>query len=257
MSFYAAFAEYYEAIFPFDATVYTLLRRYIAPEHHRCLDVGCGTGHYCGRLAADGFEAVGIDLDPAMIAQARRRYPQATFHVLNMLDIAALLSTTQTGAVEKSGRFEAAFCIGNTAAHLAPAQFAQFLDALRDVLQPNAPWILQVMNWDYVLERETFVFPIIETSQGLTFHRTYRLVSEAQVMFHTRLQAGAEIIFEDVTPLYPLRAAEIARLHRERGFVSLAHFGNYAGAPFDPQVFSANIFVFRTADRHFSTDCIG
>lgn len=244
MSFYATFAEYYEAIFPFDATVYALLRRYILPHHHRCLDVGCGTGHYCGRLAADGFEAVGIDLDPAMIAQARRRYPQATFRVLNMLDLAELVSTDQTSSSERALRFDAAFCIGNTAAHLTQAQFAQFLDGLKQVLKPGAPWILQVMNWDYVLGCGTFVFPLIETPQGLTFQRVYREISEARVIFHTRLQASAEVIFEDATSLYPLRTADITRLHGERGFVNLAHFGTYTGAPFDPQVFSANILVF-------------
>ncbi len=240
MSFYAAFAEHYEAIFPFSETVYVLLRRYITPDHHRCLDIGCGTGHYCGRLAADGFDAVGIDLDAAMIAQARRRYPQATFHVLNMLDIAPLAATDTT---EGNLRFDAAFCIGNTAAHLTQAQFAQFLDSVKRVLKPGAPWILQVMNWDYVLERESFTFPVIETPQGLTFHRAYRAISETQVTFHTRLQSGADVIFEDATPLYPMRSVDIGQLHQAHSFTCLDHFGSYAGAPFHPAAFSANIFV--------------
>lgn len=246
MSFYAAFAEHYEAIFPFSETVYALLRRYILPDYRRCLDVGCGTGHYCGRLAADGFDAVGIDLDVAMIAQAQRRYPQATFHVLNMLDIADLLARDDNPALTPRAEdvFDAAFCIGNTAAHLTQAQFAQFLDSVKRVLKPGAPWILQVMNWDYVLERESFTFPVIETPQGLTFHRAYRAISDAQVTFHTRLQSGAEIIFEDETPLYPLRSADLLRLHQKHGFTCTAQFGSYAGAPFDPAVFSANIFVY-------------
>jgi 2-polyprenyl-3-methyl-5-hydroxy-6-metoxy-1,4-benzoquinol methylase len=244
MSFYAEFAEHYEAIFPYSDTVYALLRRSILPEHRRCLDVGCGTGHYCGRLAADGFEAVGIDLDAAMIAYARLRYPQATFHVLNMLDIAELVSTDSTELTEGDRRFDAAFCIGNTAAHLTQAQFSQFLDRVQRVLKPGAPWILQVMNWDYVLEQEAFTFPMIETPHGLKFHREYRAISEAHVTFHTRLQSGAEVIFEDEVQLYPLCSADIARLHQEHGFTSVAHFGNYAGVSFDPAVFSANIFVF-------------
>ncbi len=244
MAFYAEFAEYYEAIFPFDATVYALLRRYITPAQRRCLDIGCGSGHYCGQLAADGFDAVGIDLDAAMVAYARRRYPQATFHVLNMLDIAALVSMDRTAVSASDLRFEAAFCIGNTAAHLTQAQFVQFLDRVKRVLQPGAPWILQVMNWDYVLTRESLTFPIIATAQGLTFHREYRAITATRVMFHTRLQSNTEVIFEDEVPLYPLRSADVARLHQEHGFTSVAHFGNYAGAPFDPTIFSANIFVF-------------
>jgi len=146
---------------------------------------------------------------------------------------------------QDSGLFGAAFCIGNTAAHLTQAQFAQFLDSVRRVLEPGAPWILQVMNWDYVLERDAFTFPIIEAPHGLTFHREYRAICEKQVTFHTRLQSGADVLFEDAVPLYPLPSADIARLHRERGFTCIDHFGNYAGAPFDPAVFSANIFICR------------
>ncbi|MBN2392279.1 MAG: class I SAM-dependent methyltransferase [Anaerolineae bacterium] len=239
MSFYADFAGHYEAIFPFNESVYALLRRYILLEHRRCLDVGCGTGHYSGRLAADGFDVVGIDLDAAMITYARQRYAQAAFHVMNMLDIASLVSTDQTDFC-----FDAAFCIGNTAAHLTQEQYAQFLDAAKRVLKPGVPWILQVMNWDFVLEREAFIFPVIEAPGGLTFHREYRDISTARVTFHTRLQSGADVIFEDEVPLYPLRSADVAWLHRERGFTLLDHFGNYAGAPFDPAAFSANIFVF-------------
>lgn len=247
MSFYAEFAEHYEAIFPFNEAVYALLRRYLAPEHRRCLDVGCGTGHYCGRLAVDGFDAVGIDLDTAMIAHARRRYPQATFHVLDMLDIANLLPRDHNPAFAQyaEGLFDAAFCIGNTAAHLTQTQFAQFLGSVQRVLNPGAPWMLQVMNWDYVLERESFTFPVIEASQGLTFHREYRAISAAQVTFHTRLQSGPDVIFEDAVALYPLPSEDIVRLHQEHGFTSVDHFGSYAGAPFDPAVFSANIFVCR------------
>ncbi|MFN2110573.1 MAG: class I SAM-dependent methyltransferase [Anaerolineae bacterium] len=241
MAFYAEFAEHYEAIFPFSETVYALLRRYILPEHRRCLDVGCGTGHYSGRLAADGFDVVGIDLDAAMITYARQRYPQAAFHVMNMLDIASLVSTDQADF-----RFDAAFCIGNTAAHLTQEQFAKFLDAAKRVLKPGSPWILQVMNWDYVLGRDSFTFPTIETPQDLTFHREYRAISETQVTFHTRLQSGPHVIFEDEVPLYPLRSADIVELHREREFTQVNHFGSYASAPFDPAVFSANIFIYRS-----------
>jgi len=246
MAFYAEFAEHYEAIFPFSETVYALLRRYILPEHRRCLDVGCGTGHYSGRLAADGFDVVGIDLDAAMIAQAKLRYPQATFYMLDMLDVDGLLSTNRTDLTYRDFGFDAAFCIGNTAAHLTQEQFAKFLDAAKRVLKPGSPWILQVMNWDYVLGRDSFTFPTIETPQDLTFHREYRAISETQVTFHTRLQSGPHIIFEDEVPLYPLRSPEIARLHRERGFTPVDHFGSYASAPFDPAAFSANIFIYRS-----------
>jgi SAM-dependent methyltransferase len=50
-------------------------------------DVGCGPGHVAGHLAELGCDVVGIDLSPAMIDIARRRYPQLAFHAASMLDL--------------------------------------------------------------------------------------------------------------------------------------------------------------------------
>jgi SAM-dependent methyltransferase len=92
VSFYSQFAEHYEAVFPFQDATYAFLKSCLPPGARRVLDAGCGTGHYCGRFAADGLEAVGIDLDPEMIAIARKHYPAPAFHCLNMLDVETLPS---------------------------------------------------------------------------------------------------------------------------------------------------------------------
>jgi SAM-dependent methyltransferase len=39
------------------------------------LDAGCGTGRVAIELARHGLEVVGVDVDPSMIAEARRRAP--------------------------------------------------------------------------------------------------------------------------------------------------------------------------------------
>jgi ubiquinone/menaquinone biosynthesis C-methylase UbiE len=50
-------------------------------------DVGCGPGHVAGHLAELGCDMVGIDLSPAMIDIARRRYPQLGFQAASMLEL--------------------------------------------------------------------------------------------------------------------------------------------------------------------------
>jgi SAM-dependent methyltransferase len=47
----------------------------------RVVDLGCGSGIWAEALADSGYEVVGMDISPAMIALARRRVPRATFHV--------------------------------------------------------------------------------------------------------------------------------------------------------------------------------
>ena len=234
MSFYTQFADTYEAIFPFSEGVYGFLRRHFPGPPARVLDVGCGTGHYTAALANDGYDAVGIDLDAAMIAHAQAHYPEAAFHVLNMLDIATL-----------EGPFAGVACIGNTAAHLTQDEFGRLVDAVAQARAQDSPWILQVMNWDYVLTQDAVTFPVIEGTGGAVFHRAYLGISASQVTFATRLEVKGRVVFEDAVPLYPMRSGEIVACHQSRGFALIEHTASYGGAAFDPDAFSANLFVFQ------------
>lgn len=45
------------------------------------VDVGCGSGRAVWELTVLGGKAIGVDLDPEMIAVARRRWPACEFHV--------------------------------------------------------------------------------------------------------------------------------------------------------------------------------
>lgn len=50
------------------------------------LDVGSGTGHHVGLLGKMGYNAVGIDVSPAMIAKAKANYPNYRFVLGNVLN---------------------------------------------------------------------------------------------------------------------------------------------------------------------------
>jgi SAM-dependent methyltransferase len=56
----------------------TLCASLVAPGAH-VLDAGCGTGRVAGRLATQGYDCVGVDVDPSMLAVARERFPQVTW----------------------------------------------------------------------------------------------------------------------------------------------------------------------------------
>ena len=53
------------------------------------LDVCCGTGIVTVPLAEAGFEVVGVDIAPSMLARAQNKakhLPNASFHLANALD---------------------------------------------------------------------------------------------------------------------------------------------------------------------------
>jgi trans-aconitate 2-methyltransferase len=76
----------------------------LAPlEGERILDVGCGTGQLTAQIAAAGAEVTGIDSSPAMLAEARKNYPDIRFEAMDV------------GEMSYDGCFDAVF--SNAALH--------------------------------------------------------------------------------------------------------------------------------------------
>jgi len=73
-----------------------LLALLAAKPGERILDVGCGTGQLTDEIAQSGAEVVGIDSSPAMVATARRNFPQRRFEVA---DLTALNFVSEFDAV--------------------------------------------------------------------------------------------------------------------------------------------------------------
>ncbi len=235
MSFYSEFAGYYETVFPFEEEVYSFVRDRFPTSARRVLDVGCGTGDYCGRLASQEYETVGIDLDPWMVERAKRRYPASEFQVLGAEEIGSL-----------TGPFGAAYCIGNVLSHVARHRLPDFLQTLRELLEPGAAWVIQTVNWDFVLAQESYEFPDVPVEgTNLVFERSYPEISEEKVLFRTRLREAGNSVFEGETTLFPVRSEDYVGAHRTEGFEFIEHKGSFAGAAFDPDVMSGSILVFR------------
>jgi trans-aconitate 2-methyltransferase len=56
----------------------------LAPQPgERILDVGCGPGQLTAQIAAAGAEVTGIDSSPAMLAEARKNYPDLRFEPMD------------------------------------------------------------------------------------------------------------------------------------------------------------------------------
>ena len=197
--------------------------------------MGCGTGDYCGRFTSQGYEAVGIDLDQWMVERAKRKYLASEFRVLGAEEIGSL-----------TGSFGAAYCIGNVASHLKPHRLPDFLQELRELLTPGATWVIQTVNWDFVLTQGSYEFPGVPVEgTDLVFERSYPEISEERVLFRTRLREGDRSVFEGETTLFPLRSQDYAGSHAQAGFELLEHKGSFEGAAIAPGIMSGSVLVFR------------
>jgi SAM-dependent methyltransferase len=63
------------------------------------VDLGCGPGHWVRELTRAGYDALGIDLSPAMIELARKKAPRAEFRVQSLLrsEIPPCVAVTSMG----------------------------------------------------------------------------------------------------------------------------------------------------------------
>ena len=118
----------------------------LAPAGVAVLDAGCGTGRIGQRLSELGFDVVGVDVDPSMVAVAQERAPQVEWHVADL----AALDLGRTFDVVVSGGNVFPFlgldvlpaALESIAAHLVPESYlvAGFgLDA--DHLPPGGPLV--------------------------------------------------------------------------------------------------------------------
>jgi SAM-dependent methyltransferase len=88
------------------------------------LDAGCGTGRVGSFLAAAGHDVTGVDLDPALIAEARRTHPTSRWLVGDLAE----LDLPAQGIAEG---FDAIVCAGNVMTFLAPETRRTVLERLR------------------------------------------------------------------------------------------------------------------------------
>ncbi|MFD5467843.1 class I SAM-dependent methyltransferase [Kitasatospora sp. NPDC127059] len=91
----------------------------------RVADLGCGPGYLSAALHAAGLDTWGIDLSPALVAIARRRYPQLSFEVGSMGALAAG-DATLGGVVSWYSLI-----------HTPPEQLPAYLAEFRRVLAPG------------------------------------------------------------------------------------------------------------------------
>lgn len=89
------------------------------------LDAGCGTGRVAIELARRGIDVVGVDLDPVMLAAARRKAPQLDW-------VEGDLATVELGR-----RFDTVVAAGNVMIFLTPGTEAAVVANLARHLGPG------------------------------------------------------------------------------------------------------------------------
>jgi len=195
----------------------------------RVLDLGSGTGEHSRFLASKGFEVVGVDSSPAMLAKARDTPlpPNLAFVEGDMTGVADLVS----------GSFDGALCLGNSLPHVADREaLARMFAGLRTRLRPGAPFVLQVLNYDKILDSGLRSLPVnLRTDDGegeIVFLRLMTPRADGTVVFTpTTLRyrpdgdPAVEVVAARNVPLRGWRRGELEEALADAGFVDRQVFG--------------------------------
>jgi 2-polyprenyl-3-methyl-5-hydroxy-6-metoxy-1,4-benzoquinol methylase len=119
-----------------ESLIQDRFRRYLPllERHNRVLDIGCGRGELLDLLAGSGQEAIGVDLDPAMVERCRRKG-----HIVELMDGGAYLR----------GQADASLPVifaAQVVEHLSYDRFIEFLELSRCKLKPGGQLIFETVN---------------------------------------------------------------------------------------------------------------
>ena len=150
---FGAVAPYYDELMksvPYRMWVsyYLLLLAHQDVHPKTILDVCCGTGAMCEMLHAEHFAVEGLDLSPAMIAEAERKALRGRLDIQYHVADAASFQLNKT--------FDAALSFFDSLNNiLDPAQLQSAFRCVAAHLKPGGSWIFD-MNTAYAFEARMF-----------------------------------------------------------------------------------------------------
>lgn len=232
MNFYSLLSTYYALVFPLPETTKRFLQKQFSTEQNRALDIGCGIGD-TGNFLAESFQyAQGIDVSESMIELAKQRKSANTeYYFVDMRDL-TLFSQPQT--------YNFVTCMGNTLVHIPQNEVLDVLVNIREILTVNGRFVLQILNYDYILNQKITELPLID-HPDVEFKRSYPLES----LDENRLQFVSNILdkkskkqFSSSTTLYPLRKEKLLQFLEEAGLEVDGVYGSFDMQPYHDQSFA-------------------
>lgn len=223
MDFYSQLSSYYDEIFATTPDDMAFIASQL-PATGRLLDIGCGTGNKTVLFSRPDNHVIGIDLDPDMITAARERHAKESvfYDVADMQDI-----DTQFAHASLDG----ILCLGNSLVHLESLEsIERFLLKCHTLLHPKGILVLQILNYDRILDNNITELPEIDTKHT-RFKRQYAWRDGSfRFMTSLHLKERGETLYSDI-PLYPLRQNELEKELMNAGFKRLQWYGDFTGGP--------------------------
>lgn len=233
MSFYSSITDAYDEIFPLNKLQVGFIEDvYPVLSGKKVLDAGCGTGSLAIELGRRGAAVEAFDLDKDMIEKAKSKCPQALNVRFSQNDLLKFNNSY------KRESFDVVYCFGNTLVHLVDKRGVKlFLQSVKSVLKPNGTLLLQVVNYDRIMDGKITQLPSIE-SDHFIFERNYSFPKEDVILFSTILKNKTnDQVFEQSVQLFPIKKIDLFKEILASGFLDVNFLGNFEKEPWTSDSF--------------------
>lgn len=207
----------------------------IFPSMGKIADIGCGIGLDSIALAINGHKVTAFDFSPKMIEEVKSN--AAKFN----LKIDAQVHSFESIPINYYGTFDNVVSVGNTIAHLTPAQLKKAIKKIFLLLKPGGKVFLHILNYKTILT-ESKRINNIAFRDGQVIIRFYDLGKEKINFNILSFQLDQPKEFKLVTTVhYPHSRSSIDKYLGDVGFTKIKFCKNFEGDPFT-QKYSKDIF---------------
>lgn len=200
-----------------------VLRSLRPPEGARILDLPCGYGRHAALLAGRGFRVVGVDLSSAMLAEARRRFPDRPRLRFRRGDMRRIAYRDE---------FDAVVNLYTSFGYFTPAQNAATLHRMARALRPGGRLLVDHRDpaYDAKLPRRLWY----RTGKKRFVLEDRRFDSRTKITSSTQLIviAGRRWVAQKTLRLQEFSLPEWRRMLRGAGLRFLRAYSGYDGRPY-------------------------
>ena len=209
----------------------------------RVLDAACGSGGHALALAQWGYDVVGADVSPVMIALAEEKAAAAGLDVPFVVAGLADLTSQPPSLVGKG--FDVVLCLGNSLPHLLTQdELVTALQGMAGVLRPGGLLIMHNLNYDLRWRTRPRWFAaqggLLDGREVLVWRFADYDETAGRIAFHIALfqqAAGDWEVAVHTTPQRPLFRADLVAALDEAGCGDMRAFGQmkWPATTFDPE----------------------
>jgi SAM-dependent methyltransferase len=186
----------------------------------RVLDAGCGFGRTVGVLRDMGFDAVGVDISPAVIAEAEQRNPGPAY----------LVHDLTKPLPDELERFDAIVNVYSSFGYGATVDDdAAVLRTWHGALKPGGALVMELSDIERSQARLGPLGTVVDREDDGVHEHLY--VDPETHVLHITYTLAEQTLDVD-TRLY--QAGELAAMVEQAGFRDVARYGGFDGHPKQP-----------------------